>query len=174
MKPVMYPLSGFQQGHLVIMGRPRGGEWLDDEMVGLRQAHINIVVSLLEPYEISECDLIRESDTCTVHGIEYRSLPIRDRDVPKSYHAVKELVSYLYGQLCAGRGVAIHCRAGIGRSGLLAACLFVHGDVTPEQAFASIAQDRRCSVPDTAEQEHWVRTYFEWYQERDTMAQLNW
>ena len=174
MKPVIYPLLGFQQGHLVIMGRPRGGEWLDDEMMGLRQAQIQIVVSLLEPYEMVECGLTREPDVCAAHGLEYLALPISDRDVPESYHAVKTMVSYLYEQLCVGHGVAIHCRAGIGRSGLLAACVFVHGNATPEQAFASIAHDRRCPVPDTVAQERWVQAYFERYQQKEEGAQILW
>lgn len=33
---------------LAIVPRPRGDDWLDDEMVALREAGIDVVVSMLE------------------------------------------------------------------------------------------------------------------------------
>ncbi len=39
---------------LAIMARPRGGEWLEDEIVQFKKQHVNVIVSLLGPAEIAE------------------------------------------------------------------------------------------------------------------------
>ena len=58
--------------------------------------------------------------------------------------------------LSEGKRVAIHCRAGVGRSALLAAALLVAGGVEVEAAFRRVADARGCPVPDTPEQRAWV------------------
>ena len=48
---------------------------------------------------------------------------LTDRGVPSSPAAFAPLVGTLVRQLRSGESVANHCRAGIGRSGLLAGCV---------------------------------------------------
>ena len=48
MSPDLYWIVGPWRGRLAIAARPRGGDWLDDELSGWRQAGIDVVVSLLE------------------------------------------------------------------------------------------------------------------------------
>jgi protein-tyrosine phosphatase len=171
MVPTIYPLTAYPDGYLVIMGKPRGGDWLDDEIAGLQQSGIHLVVSLLEPAEIQEVALTHESEICARHGIEYVSFPMPDRGLPPSYQAMTSLITSLQRQLEQGKGVAIHCRAGIGRSGVVAACVFLHRGWTPDQALAVIARDRRVPVPDTPEQHQWIETYY--HQMRDKDAREN-
>lgn len=159
MVPIIYPLTAYPKGYLVMMGRPRGGEWLDDEIVGLQHCGIHVVVSLLEPQESLEVALTHESDVCMQHGLTYRSFPIPDRGLPPSYKAMATLVEELHVQLLAHKGIAIHCRAGIGRSGLVAACLFVRCGFSPEEAVVVITRDRRVPIPDTTEQRQWIDQY---------------
>src|SRR4051812_14402523 len=106
---------------LAIMARPRAGDWLDDEIERWRQAGVQIVVSLLEASEVSELGLGREAGACKLLGMEFISFPIPDRSVPASRVKAVELAGYLVTRLREGLPVAIHCRAGIGRSALLAA-----------------------------------------------------
>ncbi|MFQ5858481.1 MAG: hypothetical protein ACE5LU_23020 [Anaerolineae bacterium] len=58
--------------------------------------------------------------------------------------------------LAEGKHVAVHCRQGIGRSTLIAACLLVLAGVDPETAFQRVSAARGCAVPETSEQREWV------------------
>ncbi|MCG8591646.1 MAG: tyrosine protein phosphatase [Proteobacteria bacterium] len=141
------------------MARPRGGDWLVDELSRFRRDGVDVVVSLLEAAEARELDLDREAAACREANIEFVSFPIRDRDVPESARALLELVRNLGGQLEASRSLAIHCRAGIGRASLLAATLLAAGGIDVSEAFARIAAARGLSVPDTPDQVGWVETF---------------
>ncbi|MFF9508054.1 hypothetical protein ACF1BU_19885 [Streptomyces sp. NPDC014724] len=59
-------------------------------------------------------------------------------------------------QLCEGAHVVTHCRAGIGRSSLLAAALLILNGVDPETSWHQIERARGLAVPDTAEQREWT------------------
>jgi protein-tyrosine phosphatase len=58
--------------------------------------------------------------------------------------------------LASGKTVALHCRQGIGRSSLIAACLLVTAGEEPRSAFERIGSMRGVRVPETPEQEQWV------------------
>jgi protein-tyrosine phosphatase len=53
----------------------------------------------------------------------------------------------------------VHCRQGIGRSSLVAACVLVISGESPQSAFEHIERARGRSVPDTAEQKEWVTSF---------------
>lgn len=146
---------------LAIMGRPRGGEWLEDEINSLRIAGIDVVVSLLTADEIPELDLADESAVCSRHGLHFRSFPITDRGIPQSECRFREFINDVVADLAAGRSVAIHCRAGIGRSSLVAASLLAIKGYSVDKAFDTIIAARGCSVPDTPEQRAWVTGFVE-------------
>lgn len=55
-----------------------------------------------------------------------------------------------------GKGVVIHCRQGVGRSALVAACVLVICGATVDEAFYRVENARGCPVPDTPEQRDWV------------------
>ena len=60
MTPDLFWIPGPWRGRLAIASRPRGGDWLEDETNGLRQAGIDVVVSLLESDEVAQLDLLDE------------------------------------------------------------------------------------------------------------------
>ena len=146
-------------GRLAIMARPRAGDWLDDEIAGWGAAGIDIVVSLLEPAEIAELGLEREPGLCREHGMELVSFAIPDRGVPPSESQAAALARDLAAQIAAGKAVAVHCRAGIGRSSVIAACVMGLAGIEPQTAFDLIAAARGTRVPDTDEQRDWVAAF---------------
>ena len=158
MTPELYWIP-VEIGHLAIMARPRAGEWLEDEIAGWRREGVDVVVSLLEPSESHELGLDDEATLCAVSQIEFVSFPVRDRSVPASVPATAELVDVLAAKLRSGAGVAIHCRAGIGRSGLLAACVLTKFGIDPRKSFERISKARGVNVPDTPDQEQWVAAF---------------
>jgi protein-tyrosine phosphatase len=141
---------------LAIMGRPRGGEWLCDEMNSLRRAGVDVLVSLLAPDEIIELELASEPEECAARGIEFCSFPVTDRGVPDNQRAFRIFLDQVLARADAGRKIAIHCRAGIGRSSFVAASLLGLRGMNVDQAFTLIARARGCAVPDTPEQRAWV------------------
>jgi protein-tyrosine phosphatase len=114
------------------------------------------VVSLLTPDEVVEFDLEKEAEACQNHGIEFMCFPIPDRGVPASRQEASAFLKRICQFLAAGQSVAVHCRQGIGRSGLIAGSLLILCGVTPEDAISRISQARGCVVPETAEQQEWL------------------
>ncbi|WP_434777713.1 phosphatase domain-containing putative toxin [Neisseria sp. Ec49-e6-T10] len=155
---------------LAIMARPRSGEWLSDEISGWKQQGIKVVVSLLEASEIRELELKNEALYCQQSEIEFISYPIPDRDVPSSTRSACQLVHQLVKHLKKGDAVAIHCRMGIGRSGLIAASvLSVLG--IKQEPFQLISQARGLPVPDTTLQKNWLNRFCNEY--KDYYSNLN-
>ncbi|HXE06970.1 MAG TPA: hypothetical protein VN612_03660 [Acidobacteriaceae bacterium] len=145
--------------HLAIVPRPRGNEWLEDEMHALRDAGIDTVVSMLEPYEAKDVGLEREAEAAEHAGIRFVNFPIPDRSTPPNLDNFTTLLANLDAQIAKGRKVGIHCRACIGRSSVVAAGLLMRSGVPAEKAWRQISAARGCSVPDTAEQRAWVERH---------------
>jgi protein-tyrosine phosphatase len=143
-------------GRIAIMARPRAGDWLESEIDAWKDLGIDAIVSLLEQEEISELALQHEAALCQAWGLGFISCPIPDRGVPESRPKILQLARSLAASVQDGCSVAIHCRAGIGRSSLMAACLMICSGVGAEDAFELIRQSRGLSVPDTDAQRDWV------------------
>ena len=161
MQVKIYWINGIESGQLGIMPRPRGGDWLEDEIRSLKMSGVDAVVSLLEPEEITELDIAEEKSLCEANGISYLSFPIRDRDIPLSKRDALDFSRRLANLLHDGRSVVIHCRQGVGRSALIAACVLILNGVSVDKAFELIEHARGCSVPDTEEQCRWVAQFAE-------------
>jgi hypothetical protein len=142
-------------GRLAITARPRADDWLDAEVDAWKAAGVDILVSLLEASEVSELGLGREADLCRTRGIDFVSFPIADRGVPEPDQAA-QMARVLAARLHEGRSIAIHCRAGIGRSSIMAACTLTFAGIEPARALALIGAARGLNVPDTDEQRDWV------------------
>jgi len=152
-------IANISSGRLGITSRPRGGDWLEDEVRGWRASGVDTVVSLLTREEVAELNLENEESFCREQGIAFRSLPIPDRGVPLSRASMQELVTALKHDLDSGRAVAVHCRQGIGRSALVVASVMICSGEDPDRAFQAIESARGCPVPDTIEQRNWVKQF---------------
>ena len=159
MTPTLYWIEGPWTGRLAISARPRGGDWLGEEVAGWRESGVNTVVSLLTPDEVDVLGVGEEARLCQKEGMALLSFPIPDCTVPRSRQKALDFFRQLEAGLAKGRNAAIHCRQGIGRSALVAASLLVLGGAEPEQAFEQLSKLRNCPVPETAEQRKWVEHF---------------
>lgn len=157
MQSQMFWVPGPWPGRLAIMPRPRGGDWLEDEVRLWRRAGVDCVVSLLTPEEAADLGLAAEEELCGRHGISFHSFPIADREIPSSKEATSKLVTRLADYLAEGKNVAIHCRQGIGRAPLIAIALISLAGLDPEAAIQRVIMARGCAVPETAEQRRWIK-----------------
>ena len=142
---------------LGIMARPRGEDWLEDEILGLKKQGVQVMVSLLEPDEIAELGLGRQADLCSKHEIDYVNFPIPDRGLPKQDGKVKALIGRLKEKIDIGSTIVIHCRMGIGRSSIIAGSLLLTAGYKTSGIIAHITKIRGLRVPDTDEQIAWLK-----------------
>jgi protein-tyrosine phosphatase len=125
----------------------------------MKRAGVDVLVSMLQPDEAAELGLSAEADLCAAGGIQFRSFPIPDRETPHSTAAFAKFVEELRAEVHAGRSVAVHCRASIGRSSLLLAALLTAEGYTPDDAFRRLTKARGLQVPDTPDQIRWVERF---------------
>jgi protein-tyrosine phosphatase len=156
--PKLYWLKNASSG-LAISARPRGGDWLEDEVEGWRRQGIDVVVSLLTDHEKQELDLINEDAIAVRKGIQYFSFPIEDRGVPSSLSETENIALQLAAEVQEGKKVVIHCRQGIGRSSLLAAAVLISSGEDIASALKVISDARGVEVPETPEQRDWLKHF---------------
>ncbi|MBN2570477.1 MAG: dual specificity protein phosphatase family protein [Deltaproteobacteria bacterium] len=155
----VYAIQGIRF-RLAIMAHPHGGS-LHDDLASWQMQGVEVVVSLLERAEVRALYLQDEQSLCEARGMTFLSYPIVDRSVPSDIASFSTFLEQLAGILTEGKAVAIHCRMGIGRSALTAACILVYFGVGADEAFELIGRSRGCAVPDTKEQFEWVTRFAE-------------
>ena len=156
MKPTIYAITAAAPYRISIVARPRGNDWLCDEVNALRLEGIDTLVSMLTDEEAIELGLARESAECAAAGIKFVNVAIPDRSVPPDRNAFLRTVEQVAELVTGGQHVAVHCRASIGRSSLLAAALLIWLGWDAHAAFDAIQIARGCPIPDTPEQRRWV------------------
>lgn len=161
MRAPLYTVQELSTGKVSIMARPRGGDWLVDEVKALRASGVDILVSLLTPAEVHELDLAEEAIFCHQQGITYLSLAIPDRSVPPFSEPTFSFLKQLSTSLSEGKHLTFHCRHGLGRAVLMAASVLVLTGLTPEHAFDLLSRARGYIVPETEEQRAWVVAFFQ-------------
>ena len=146
-------------GKLAVAARPRGGDWLSDELTDWKHAGVDSVLSLLTSSEEGDLGLQEEGSGARLAGLDFFSFPIEDRQVPRSEAKLSETLDSVSEALSEGKNVLVHCRQGVGRSGLVAACLLVKKGMSPGAAVDKISSVRGVAVPETEEQREWIDHY---------------
>lgn len=149
--PRLYPITRGGPGRLWTMAAPEGGDRLREQLAALSRDGVTTLVSLLDEGEAAALGLAAEGLAAERAGVRFLQLPTSDFGVPERGAALA-VARELRDALMAGRGVAIHCRAGIGRSSLLAAVVLRLEGVRPAEAWATIGRARGVRVPETQAQ----------------------
>ncbi len=153
----IYWIEKFSQGKLGTSARPRGGDWLEDEIKQWRNSGVNIVASALTDLEMAELDIITEAKVCRKYGLEFYHFPVEDRELPFSSSKWLDFIKTLNKQFQQGKSIVAHCRMGIGRSTMIAASVMILNNIPSETVFEWISEARGLLVPDTEEQKEWVK-----------------
>jgi atypical dual specificity phosphatase len=130
------------EGRVAAMAMP----WPED-LPDLRRAGITAILSLTErvPREIAES------------AFTHLALPIRDFHAPTPGQ-IDAAVAFLDTTVDAGGACAVHCGAGLGRTGTIVAAWLVHHGKSAADAIAEVRRRRPGSV-ETSEQEAAVVAY---------------
>jgi hypothetical protein len=104
MNPYWIKNEGLRLG---IIPRPRGQDWLADDIGALRHAGVDVIVSALTPAETEEWGLRDESRCCEDNGLKFLSFPIEDRSVPTSLSEFDGLIDSVTEYLREGKAVVV-------------------------------------------------------------------
>lgn len=121
----------------------------------------NGVLCLVEPHELVMNKVEGLPSAAQNAGMWWKHLPIIDMDIPNQEF---ENIWAVEGErirhaLRIGERVAIHCYAGLGRTGMIAARILVEFGVEPEQAIRRIRRDNRRRIQ-TRGQANFVRSCY--------------
>lgn len=133
---------------------------LDVDLAALRHWGAELVVSLMERHEF---DLLRVPDLpekIIAHGMDWGHLPIVDQGVPGSTFRIAwpRVLTDVLRRLRSGSSVILHCRGGLGRTGLVAALLLIESGVKPVAAIEQVRRVRPGAI-ETDAQERFVQRY---------------
>ena len=131
---------------LAAMSRPRS---LRRALESLKDHGISVIVSLtksrLEPALVEE------------FGFEYHHLPLEDFTAP-TYDMILRFIGIVNNARKTGESTVVHCMAGLGRSGTMAACYLVSIGYSSREALDKIRALRPGSV-ETVEQEEAIHEF---------------
>ncbi|HKJ50904.1 MAG TPA: protein-tyrosine phosphatase family protein [Gammaproteobacteria bacterium] len=152
----MYKIGSIGHGFLAIMGRPYIEHEEPASLLNVARLGIQQVVSLLEPGEARSLGLDTERLEVRAQGMGFVSFPIADMGTPRSVEKFADLTHTLFRRVDSGINTLVHCRAGIGRSGLFAAGMLLYAGMDAEQAFAHVTRMRGLRVPENPDQHTWL------------------
>jgi atypical dual specificity phosphatase len=132
--------SWIDKPFLAAMARPGSAE----ELVWLRQQGIELLVSLTE--EPPRRDWINDAGLFLVH------VPVVDMEAP-TQEELDECLTAIARAHERNMGVAVHCGAGLGRTGVILACWFVSKDLSAKNAIARVRRLRPGSIETEAQEE---------------------
>jgi ADP-ribosylglycohydrolase len=142
-------------GRLLVGAHPgsRSRAQAMDRLRRFLEAGVTCFIDLTEPDETPSYEALLPFETPTGRRVEYLREPIVDHGVPANRETMARILAMLDGALESGHTVYLHCRAGIGRSAMAAACWLGERGASGEQALAELA---RC-WPQAAQSRHWPR-----------------
>ncbi|MCL6609414.1 MAG: hypothetical protein K6T74_15115 [Geminicoccaceae bacterium] len=146
------------RGFLLVLPCPAGP--LPAHAAQLAGVGVAALVTLVPSAEAAALglDLPALERACADRGIRWAHAPLVDFGVPDAaFERVWERLGAELGALLGeARGVALHCRAGLGRSGTIAARLLIELVLDPAEALARVRAARPGAI-ETAAQEHHLR-----------------
>ena len=155
--PDNIPLNPLTKGQLWISHYPGkrdiGNKAIQAEMdlLELKKRKIDIVASLLERKELASLQIANLFELIKKHNFSHYYFPIKDKSVPKNKAQLHRFLDNLCDEIQKDKNILIHCNAGLGRSGLIAALLCKKIGIV-EEPISFIRQYRPGAI-ETREQE---------------------
>jgi len=129
---------------------------LGQDLAAIRAWGATALVTLIEPYEFELLRVDRLGEMAEAEGLEWHHLPIPDMDVPDWHFDQRWIYSGLRLRrlLRQGGRIVLHCRAGLGRAGTIAAHLLVELGVPTAEAISQVRRVRQGAIQTPAQEDH--------------------
>jgi atypical dual specificity phosphatase len=134
--PTMSSPSGFtwvEKPHLAALGRPSDA----DAMAWLRRQGIELLIALTE--DPPRRDWINDAGLLLMH------VPVEDMEAPTQVQ-LDRCISAIERANAREMGVAVHCGAGLGRTGVILAAYFVAKGMSAQNAIGKVRRMRPGSI----------------------------
>jgi protein-tyrosine phosphatase len=133
--------------------------WQRDLQTDLRHLRntygVDRLVTLLEGHEMEKLNIPTLLTDVETYDMQSCWFPIRDFSTPTSMEGLHHLVQEILTALRQNETVVVHCKGGLGRSGLVAAACLTALGYSPSEAFTQVRRVRPGSV-ETPAQEAYV------------------
>lgn len=140
-------------------------QYARDTVGALLHAGIRTFIDLTEePEWVSYAHVLEQEAGRYDQPLEYWRRAIPDKQIPSIEH-MRETLSVIDSALTAGRGVYVHCLAGIGRTGTVVGCYLARRGTSGTDALRALVQLRRFAPdgdivsPETEAQRQFVRMW---------------
>jgi ADP-ribosyl-[dinitrogen reductase] hydrolase len=139
------------------------GAWNRDlgiDLQAVKDWGATVLVSLIEHHEFSELRVRGLSRQTKAFELDWIHLPIQDVSIPSpsAEKGWQTIGIELAARLKRGENIVLHCKGGLGRTGMMAACLLREFGMGADEAIKSVRVARHGAI-ETREQEKYVRSY---------------
>ncbi len=134
--------------HLWGVDQPTGERPVEQDLDTLQSWGITGLISLVERHELHLVNAPDLPELLKARDIWWRHLPIRDMAPPgKTFVDLwREAGPDIHQRLGNGERIAIHCLAGLGRTGTIAGKILVERGMRPKAAIEHIRDTRKGSI----------------------------
>ncbi len=140
------------------------GAWsrdLDADLQVIADFGAGTLVTLLRDYELELLHVPSIGDAAKRIDLDWYHLPIQDVGVPEErFEARWETAGpALKRKLSAGECLVLHCRGGLGRTGLVAARLLIEMGLQPKVAIKQVRRARSGAIETRKQEEYLLRGF---------------
>lgn len=145
--------------------RAMTGPWsrdLDMDLQAISSWGASHLISLIEPWEFEDLQIVALPERAAAHGLRWHGLPIADGAAPDDgfLQAWKQLETSISNALLNGKRVVVHCKGGLGRAGTVACMLLLatRTSLSSDDAMRRVRAVRIGAV-ETLEQEEFLHNW---------------
>lgn len=131
---------------------------MQQDMQTLAQHGVSVICPLIEDFEFELLKMEHYHTEAEAANLTVLPHPIVDGNIPNKLPIFQSFVGEILQQLKARRSVVLHCRGGLGRAGLTAACLLSKAGMPPSEAIALVRKHRVGAI-ENATQEQFVADF---------------
>ncbi|MFY7960206.1 MAG: protein-tyrosine phosphatase family protein [Elsteraceae bacterium] len=146
-------LAAPRGGFLLLSAHPASQGNLAAALADYRRAGAQLLLSLPPAAELEQLGLGALATECAALGLDWAHCPIPDFEPPgPPFEAAwRKAGPGLHARLDAGETIGLHCHAGLGRTGTVAALILIERGVTPVEAIAAVRRARPGAIETAAQ-----------------------
>ena len=123
----------------------------------IRNQGIDVVISLLQDYELTKLQISDYRECAEQSGLIYYNFPIIDGNVP-SNNGLYTIINTIREHMDVGHNVLVHCKCGLGRAGTICAAVFIYFGYSSQESI-SLIRSLRPGAIQTQIQERLLEDY---------------